>query len=288
MRDAVVVGAGVNGLVAANLLADRGWEVLVLEAAATPGGAVRTDALTLPGHRHDTFSSFYPFAAASPILASLELERRGLSWRRADVVVAHPLRDGRCAAVHADPAATAASLESFAAGDGDRWERMVQRYVDEQRAGVLGAFYSSFPPLRAGGRLLADLGPRELLRFARFALTPARRMAAEHFAGEGAAVLLAGNALHASLYPEQGVSGAFGWLMCMLAQTVGFPAVQGGSAGLIDALVARLAERGGTLCCGARVSAIDVAGGRATGVVVAGGERVRAARAVLADVSVGD
>jgi phytoene dehydrogenase-like protein len=286
--DAVVVGAGVNGLVAANLLADRGWEVVVLEAAETPGGAVRTDELTLPGHRHDTFSSFYPFAAASPIIRSLELERHGLTWRRADVVVAHPLRDGRCAALHAEVAGTAGSLEAFAAGDGARWERMVARYVEHQRAGVLGAFYSGFPPLRAGGRLLADLGPMELLRFGRFALTPARRMGEEHFAGEGGPLLLSGNALHGSLTPEQVVSGAFGWLMCMLGQTVGFPVAEGGAARIIEALVARLGQRGGSVRCGCRVAGIEVAGGRATGVRTAGGETVRARRAVLADVFVGD
>jgi phytoene dehydrogenase-like protein len=288
MADAVVIGAGVNGLVAANLLADRGWEVTVLEAADTPGGAVRTDALTLRGFRHDTFSSFYPFAAASPIIRALELERHGLVWRRADVVVAHPLRDGRCAALHADPARTAASLEGFAAGDGERWEALVRRFVDHERAGVLGAFYGAFPPVRAGGRLLADLGPMELLRFARFALTPARPMGEKHFAGEGAALLLAGNALHGGLTPEQVVSGAFGWLMCMLGQTVGFPVAEGGAARMVEALVARLRQRGGDVACGRRVTGIEVAGGRAVAGRPPDGEVVRAGRAVLADVFVGD
>jgi phytoene dehydrogenase-like protein len=284
MSDAIVIGAGVNGLVAANLLADRGWDVLVLEGAATPGGAVRTDALTLPGFRHDTFSSFYPFAAASPIIRSLRLEDHGLRWRRAEVVVAHPLRDGRVAALHADLDATAASLEGFAAGDGDRWRALVGRYLERERAGVLGAFYGTFPPLRGGGRLLADLGPMDLLRFCRFALLPARRMGREHFAGEGGPLLVAGNALHASLAPEQVPSGAFGWLMCMLGQTVGFPAVEGGAAGLIEALVRRLAQQGGHLRCDARVHRIEVAAGRAAAVVLGGGERLAARRAVLADV----
>jgi len=284
MSDAIVIGAGVNGLVAANLLVDRGWDVLVLEAQAAPGGAVRTDELTLPGFRHDTFSSFYPFAAASPIIGGLQLEDHGLRWRRAETVVAHPLRDGRVAAVHADVGATAASLEAFAPGDGDRWRALVQRYVGSQRAGVLRTFYSPFPPVRGGGRLLADLGPMGLMRFSRFALTTARRMGAEHFDGEGGPLLLAGNALHASLSPEQLPSGAFGWLMCMLAQTVGFPVVQGGAAGMIEALVRRLRAGGGALRCGARVGRIEVAGGRATGVVLDGGERIPARRAVLADV----
>ena len=78
--DAVVIGAGHNGLVAANILADEGWEVLVLETSATPGGAVKTAEITVPGYRHDLFSAFYPLAAASGVIRSLELERHGLVW----------------------------------------------------------------------------------------------------------------------------------------------------------------------------------------------------------------
>ena len=62
--DAVVVGAGPNGLVAANLLADAGWDVTVLEAQPEPGGAVRSGELIEPGFVHDLFSAFYPLAAA--------------------------------------------------------------------------------------------------------------------------------------------------------------------------------------------------------------------------------
>src|SRR5690606_2132296 len=95
--DAVVIGAGPNGLVAANMLADRGWEVTVLEAADRPGGAVRTEETTVPGFRNDQFSAFYPMAAASPVIAELELERWGLRWSGAPDVLAHLLPDGRAA-----------------------------------------------------------------------------------------------------------------------------------------------------------------------------------------------
>src|SRR4051794_41327027 len=97
--DAIVVGAGPNGLVAANLLADRGWEVLVLEEAAEPGGAVRSAELVEPGFTNDLFSAFYPFALASPHIRALELERWGLRWLRSRVAVAHPTIDGSCPAV---------------------------------------------------------------------------------------------------------------------------------------------------------------------------------------------
>src|SRR3954470_11346825 len=100
--DAVVIGAGPNGLTAANLLADAGWSVLVLEAQPEPGGAVRSAELVEPGFLSDMFSAFYPLGVASPVLNSLELERYGLQWAHSPVVVANPDRDGRCAYVSRD------------------------------------------------------------------------------------------------------------------------------------------------------------------------------------------
>ena len=100
MSDAVVIGSGPNGLVAANLLADRGWSVLVLEAQPELGGAVRTDTEVHPNFRHDTFSAFYPFAAASRTIADLDLESHGLRWVHAPSVLGHPLPDGTWAVLH--------------------------------------------------------------------------------------------------------------------------------------------------------------------------------------------
>ncbi len=102
--DAVVIGAGPNGLVAANLLADAGWHVVVLEARDEPGGAVRSDRGVHPDYVHDTFSAFYPLAAASPVIRDLALDRYGLRWSHAPAVVAHPLADGRCAVSNATSA----------------------------------------------------------------------------------------------------------------------------------------------------------------------------------------
>ena len=284
MADAVVIGSGPNGLVAANILADAGWEVEVLEAEPEPGGAVRTAELTEPGFRHDVFSAFYPLAAASPALRALELERHGLVWKRGPLALAHPARDGTCAFVSGDREETAASLDAFAPGDGDAW---LELYDVWERIGdaLLDAIVTPFPPVRAGARIAVGLGRGERARFLRTMALPVRRFTEERFRGDGAARLLAGNALHTDLTPDVPVSGFFGWLLCCLAQSVGFPCPEGGAGELTRALVARLEARGGRVRCSAPVERVVVRGGRAVGVSVEGGEEVAARRAVLADVA---
>ncbi|MFE1754848.1 phytoene desaturase family protein [Streptomyces anandii] len=285
MPDAVVIGAGPNGLVAANLLADAGWSVEVLEEQPEPGGGVRHDRGVDPDFVSDLFSSFYPLAAASPVLSALRLQDHGLRWSHAPHVLAHPLSDGRCAVLDRSIDVTAGSLDTFAAGDGAAWRRL---HTAWERVGpdILDALFTPFPPVKATLKLAARLRGAGGLRTARMLVLPVRRLGEEEFRGEGGRLLLAGNALHADLAPESAGSGGFGWLMSMLGQTYGFPVPAGGSSALVAALVQRLRAKGGTLRCGERVDRVLVRDGRAVGVRTAGGETVAAARAVLADVSV--
>ncbi|MGW0284623.1 phytoene desaturase family protein [Streptomyces sp. NPDC003236] len=285
MPDAVVIGAGPNGLVAANLLLDAGLSVTVLEEQPEPGGAVRHDRGVDPDFVSDMFSSFYPLAAASPVLSALRLEEHGLRWSHAPSVLAHPLTDGGCAVLHRRTDDTAASLDAFADGDGAAWHRLVELWR-KLRPGVLGALFTPFPPVRSLAKLALDLRASGGLRVARSLLLPVRRMGEEEFRGEGGRLLLAGNALHADLAPESAGSGGFGWLMSMLGQTYGFPVPSGGSGELTGALVRRLLSRGGELRCGRRVERVVVRGGRAVGVRTADGQALPARRAVLADVAV--
>jgi phytoene dehydrogenase-like protein len=287
MPDAVVIGAGPNGLVAANVLADAGWSVEVLETQQEPGGALRSDRGVHPDYISDLFSAFYPLAAASPVIAALDLGREGLRWSHAPRVLAHPLSDGRCAVLERDRDTTEAGLETFAAGDGEAWERLCGLW-DRVDDALLGALFTPFPPLRAGARLAARLRGAGGLRLARTMLLPVRRLGEEEFRGEGGRLLLAGNALHADLAPEAAGSGGFGWLMSMLGQTYGFPVPVGGSGQLAVALVRRLEQRGGTVRCGQRAAEVVVRGGRAVGVRTAAGEGIPARKAVLADVSAPD
>lgn len=282
--DAVVIGAGPNGLVAANLLADRGWSVVVLEASAHPGGAVRTEELIEPGFRNDVFSAFYPLAVASPVMRGLALERYGLRWRHAPLALAHPASDGTCPVLSRDLDETVASLDAACPGDGAAWARLFERW-QALREPLLQALFTPFPPVRAAARLALDARGRGLARVARSMLLPVRRLGAEELSADPARRLLAGAALHADLSPEAVLSGFFGWLLCSLGQEVGFPVPEGGAGSLADALVTRLEERGGRVVCGAPVERVAVRSGRAVAVEVAGAGDLPARYAVVADVA---
>jgi phytoene dehydrogenase-like protein len=284
VADAVVIGAGPNGLVAANALADAGWDVVVLEAADHLGGAVSSAEVTVPGFVTDMFSAFYPLAAASPIIRDLELGSHGLEWCRAPDALAHALDDGRAAVLRGSVHDTAAGLDEFAPGDGAAWIAMFEHW-QRIRDPFLDALFTPFPPVTASLALLRRLGISGVVDFVRMGLTPVRRLAQEWFSGDGAALLLTGNAMHSDVPPDAAGSGMFGWLLAMLGQDVGFPVPRGGAGELAGALVNRARSRGAEVRSGAKVVAIRVRNGRAVSAVLEDGSAVRARRAVLGDVS---
>jgi len=281
--DAVVVGAGPNGLVAANLLVDAGWSVLLLEAQSEVGGAVRSDRELHPDYVHDTFSAFYPLAAVSPTIASFGLEEHGLVWRHAPSVLGHPMPDGSWAVLHRDRADTAAGLDALHEGDGDAWLRLC---ADWDRVGphVIGALLSPFPPVRHGLGALAALRKVGGLDYVKTLLTPVTDLGRQRFGGAAPRLLLAGNAAHADIPLDAPGSGLMGMLLCMMGQTVGFPVPEGGAGELTQALARRLRAKGGEIRTGVEVTRIEVDRGRAVAVRTADGERHAVRRAVVADV----
>jgi phytoene dehydrogenase-like protein len=282
--DAIVIGAGHNGLVAANILAGAGWDVLVCEAQPVAGGAIATAEVLDPAFRTDLFSAFYPLAAASPVIRGLDLAAHGLRWSRAPAVLTHVLPDGRSATLWQDPARTAASLAAFHQSDGDAWLRLTAQW---ERIGdrLIGVLLRPFPPVRSAAGLARALGLAEGLRFARMAAQPVRRFGEETFRGAGGPILFAGNALHADLPPDGAGSALYGWLLMMLGHSVGFPVPVGGADSIVKALIRRAASYGAEIRTGARVTSVQVSGGRATGVTLESGEHLTARRAVLADVA---
>ena len=279
-----MIGSGPNGLVAANLLTDAGWSVTVLEAQPRIGGAVASDDDVAPGFIHDTFSSFYPLGAASPVLQSLHLDQWGLSWAHAPAVIGSPDRDGRWALLYRDPSLTAAGLDALHPGDGDAWQEL---YGIWQRIGpgIVDALLSPFPPVKAGLQTLTSISRSGGLGTVKMLASSARSLVESRFTGTAAQMLIAGNAAHADLSPDAAGSGLFGLLMAMLGQSVGFPTPVGGAGALADAAARRLRAGGGEILCNRVVTGIDVDNGRATAVRTADGEVFPVRRAVVADVS---
>ncbi|MEP6629997.1 MAG: NAD(P)/FAD-dependent oxidoreductase [Lapillicoccus sp.] len=282
--DAVVIGGGPNGLVAAITLADAGWDVVLVEARDKVGGAVSS--VRRDGWVMDEFSACYPLAVASPVMGRLGLEDHGLRWSRTPVVVSHPggPDDPHGATIHADPTATAAGLEAEHSGDGQAWLDLVAEY-DRIKEPFLDALLTRWPPVEAATRLARRVGASDLPALARFFLLPVTRMGEERFGGQRGRLLLAGNAMHADIPPDAPGSGLFGWFLAMLAQDVGFPSPQGGAGMLAEALASRARAAGVEIRTGMRVEGIDVVSGRASVVRVDGGPAVRARRAVVADTS---
>ncbi|KYF54534.1 dehydrogenase [Sorangium cellulosum] len=274
--DAIVVGAGPNGLTAAAYLARAGFSVLVLEAEPEPGGAVRTREVTLPGFLHDLGAAFFPFGQTSPALAPLDLPGAGLVWRHAPIDSAHPAPDGTCASIARDVEATARSLGE----DGPAWRRIAGWHA-ATRERLLNALLSTPPALGA----MLRFGPLNLLRLAQVALSSGRGFATRTFRTEAARRVVPGLALHTDVGPEDPCGAIVGFMLTLLASSGGFAVPEGGASAVTRALLRRVEERGGALRCGARVETIIAREGRAAAVRLADGEEIAARHAIVADVA---
>lgn len=240
--DAVVVGAGPNGLAAAITLERAGMKVLVLEAKRTPGGGCRTAELTLPGFYHDICAAIHPMAVASPLFRDLPLAKYGLEWVHSPVALAHPLDDGRVATLYPSLEVTSDRLLE----DGEAWERLMKPFVSHSN----DLFHDILKPLRVPS------SPLLMARFGLLALQSSQRIVKRRFTGDLARALFAGCAAHSFLPLEQAGSGSFGLVLALTAHAAGWPCARGGSQRIIDALVAYLHELGGSLETGAEVRSL--------------------------------
>ncbi len=240
--DAVIIGSGPNGLSAAIALAREGWKTMVIEAADTIGGGMRTKELTRTGFLHDVCSAVHPTGVASPFFQSLKLEEHGLRLIQPEIPLAHPLDGGGAAVLHR-------SLEATADGfgvDGKRYRRLFAALVANA-----GKLYPS---------LLTPLAfPRHPMLMTRFgipAAMPAEWLARFCFKTEEARALFAGNAAHCVMPLNRVLSSAIGILLQMSAHAVGWPVAEGGSQSIARALASVLKKHQGEIVCGRLVQAM--------------------------------
>jgi phytoene dehydrogenase-like protein len=283
--DAVVVGGGHNGLVAAITLAEAGRSVLVCEAAERLGGAVATEELTLPGFLHDTFASVFPASVASPVLTRMPLDRHGLEWVHPEIALAHPFDGGEAALLHRDLDATAHDLDSLRPGDGTAWADFARPWVTSFGA-LRRVMLGGFPPISGALRLLTQVRLQGALDFGRLVLKPAEALATDLFRGDEARAWLYGSVLHGDVPPRESGSAIAGVYLKLMGHAVGWPSPRGGAGRLIDALAGYLHALGGRTRTGARVERVVARRRRVAGVHLADGERIRA-DVVVADVTPG-
>lgn len=243
--DAVVVGAGPNGLAAAIEIARAGRSVTVLEGAPTIGGGLRSAELTLPGFIHDHCSGIHPFGRISPFFRSVDLARHGLAWATPRIAIGHPLDDGTAVVLRGGVEATAAELGPDAAA----YRRLLGPLVDAWDA-LMPDLLGPFPIPR---------GPRQALRLARFGLDalPPATWLARRFRGVRARALLAGAASHSQLALSEPISAAAALVMLATAHADGWPLPVGGASRIADALAAELRALGGSIETDRPVSRFD-------------------------------
>jgi phytoene dehydrogenase-like protein len=274
--DAVIVGAGHNGLAAGVILARAGWKVLILEAQPEPGGAVRTAEVTLPGFRHDLYATTLNAFAGSAFMGEFgsDLARHGLALVRAAKAFCSVFPDGDVVGVTTSLDETLADLRRLSAHDAEAWRALVEgfKHVGPRLIALLREPMPSWAHLRAPFHVL------------RLVTQSSGTFVRSHFESPKVQALMAVWGMHLDYPPHVRGGALYPFLSCMLAQANGLAFGKGGARNIIDAMAGVLREKGGELRCSSPVNEVVVEDGAATAVVV-NGERVTARRAVIANLT---
>ncbi len=287
--DVIFVGSGINSLVGAALLARGGKRVLVLERNDWLGGAIRTAEITRPGFLHEVFASWHPLFVGSAAYAELkdELAELGVEYLNTDLPTASLYPDGSSAFLTSSHEANVAAFDALAPGDGQAWDRVFTAFMPnaDLAFGVLTTELWSWAGARLALRAVRRLGGRGLVEFAGDVLVSCRDWLAATFSSERVHGLLAPWVLHTGLGPDGAVSGFMTQVIAVAVETGGMPVPRGGGVKLVGALGDIVRARGGSLETGRDVEQVVVEDGRAVGVRTVDGTVVRAAEAVVANVT---
>jgi phytoene dehydrogenase-like protein len=287
--EVIVIGAGINGLSAAALLSVAGKKVLVLESNDAPGGAVRTEEITVPGFHHDLFAMNLGLFAGGPVMAALgeQLTSHGFNLVASSKPFCSVYPDGSMLGVEADATATIKNLAAVAPEDVQAWEELTAKLGlwAPFLIGVLNSDLPSVAAIKTLWRAHRAVGTVGLYEIAKLALQSTRSFTDENFTSPKTKALMATWGMHLDFAPDVSGGALFSLLETIGGQLFGMVIGQGGAATLIDALVQVIEANGGEVRCGARVDQITVDNKRATGVVLATGEIISAKKAVVSNVN---
>ena len=242
--DAVVVGAGPNGLSAAIVLAQAGKSVLVVEAKDTVGGGMRSAELTLPGFVHDVCSTAYPLGAGSPFFNSLPLADHGLEWVHPATPVTHPFDDGTTAVLYRSVTETADGLAS----DAEAYRKLMVPLVTgwDRTVDYLLSPFREMPP-----------HPLAMARFGLTGIRSVQSVAQSRFESETARALFAGIGAHSMLPLDRPSTAAVGLVLSIAGHAVGWPFARGGAQSIARALASYLESLGGEIVTNRQIESLD-------------------------------
>lgn len=286
--DAIVIGAGHNGLICALYLACAGWRVLTLERAPQVGGAIRTAEVTLPGFKHDLFATNVGRFGASPVFKEFkeEFQQSGVKFVSNRFTFASAYANGRAARIYTDRNLTESEIARYSKLDLDGW-RKAERLYHRTAANFLPFHYTTLPSAAMFGQLckLVANAPLGALQLSRILLQTSRQFADEFFHTPEIKGLFSPWAFHQDCGADVRGGAIFAFTTALSAFLRGFPIVEGGSGRIVSALRTMLESRGGEILSSTDVNKIIVRQGRAFAVRTAHGDEISASKAIVANVT---
>src|SRR5512132_1484475 len=281
--DAIIIGAGHNGLTCACYLARAGLKVLVLEQYHTVGGMTVTEEETLPGFWSDIHASGYQLANLSPVPNELGLLDR-YELIEPEIPFSHAFPDGHIISVHRDIEKTVAEIARYSVKDADRWRALMHQFLAQKKA-ITAAMFSPPPSFPAAAAEFAA-SPAGMEAY-RFSMQSVRSWANQTLEAEATKTLFSSFATFLGASPDDAGGAELGWLFASVLQNVGNNLVKGGMNRVTLTLAEYLQAHGGEIRTNVLAEKILGDAKRATGVRLSGGEEIAVEHLVVSNVDPG-